>query len=284
MLIDERLRQFKPKLDLAILNSDDPEFRACIRTWALARLLAWVTLDQRAGKRPPNSDTWAVHKLRTKNARLVGHLALVHLLDQQAWRDDQNKEDLKAVLRIFKICGGFGVFLQSVGAKGLLSRAKRAKKDLGYVYQIVTFLCRYEAQHGNDNRFNLDHAKYFVEKNMHEDDATFKKSKINKLWDKYKQASPYIFAFYRPLLSRLPKAKTANQVFELLDHAASNHRRLKRLLGHAAYAAGTLSRTKARNLRLKDLSWIAPAKPPLRHFDSEESSLIDSYDPNASEK
>src|SRR5258708_5634230 len=151
-----QLKRFRPREALTIINSSAGGDKAAFaRTWALARLLAWAILDQRPGKRLPKTRGSGAEKsptrpLRTRNARLVGHLTLARLLDQRLQREGAKKDDetLRVMLALFRLCGGFGVFVQSRGAKGLLSQAKRASKDLRCVYRIVNYMCRYQKYRG----------------------------------------------------------------------------------------------------------------------------------------
>jgi hypothetical protein len=162
-----QLKRFRPREALTIINSSaGGDEMAFARTWALARLLAWAVLDQRPGKRLPKTPGSGAEKsptrpLRARNARLVGHLTLARLLDQRLQREGAKKDDetLRVMLALFRLCGGFGVFVQSRGAKGLLSNAKRVNRELGYVYRIVLFLCRYKKHIGGDGKFDIDTAK-----------------------------------------------------------------------------------------------------------------------------
>jgi hypothetical protein len=280
-----QLKRFRPREALTIINSSaGGDEMAFARTWALARLLAWAVLDQRPGKRLPKTPGSGAEKsptrpLRARNARLVGHLTLARLLDQRLQREGAKKDDetLRVMLALFRLCGGFGVFVQSRGAKGLLSNAKRVNRELGYVYRIVLFLCRYKKHIGGDGKFDIDTAKRFVAKNMHEGDKTYGLSAISKEWEKYKQAAPYIFAFYGYFSSALERTKSPNEVVNFLEKLSSNQQRLARIIGHAAYAAEILD-ARARRVRLRDFTQIARVEPPLPAFAPVEVAIIDSID------
>jgi hypothetical protein len=277
--ITKALKRFRPREAVKILaESSRGEEAAFLKTWALARLLAWAILDQRPGKRRPKKSKPTI---RTANARLVGHLTLASLLDQRLkqYGARENDETLRLMLALFSAIGGFGVYVQGRGAKGLLSQAKKTNRKLGYVYRIVAYLCRYKQHIGDDRKFDIESAKYFVEKDEHEAD-TWHLSQISKIWEQYKQAAPYIFAFYRFFSSQLPRAKSPNQVIDFLDKVASNQRRLTRLIGRAAYAADILEK-RARNVRLRDFKQIRRVTPALPDFRPEERQIIKSIDREA---
>jgi hypothetical protein len=277
--VTKALKRFRPREAVETLaESSRGEEAAFLKTWALARLLAWAILDQRPGKRRPKKSKPTI---RTANAKLVGHLTLASRLHQrlQRYGARANDETLRLMLALFTATGGFGAYVRGRGAKGLLSQAKKANRKLGYVYRIVAYLCRYKQHIGNDRQFDIESAKYFVEKYDHEDN-TYKASKISKIWEEYKQAAPYIFAFYWFLSSQLPRAKSPNQVIDFLDKVASNQRRLTRLIGRAAYAADILKK-RARNVRLRDFERIRRVTPALRPFGPAELEIIESIDRKA---
>ena len=211
--IARALRGFRPRQAVRMLrHGSEPAF---LKTWALARLLGWAIFDQRPGKRLPKTQPGdgkhrPERRLRTTTAKRIGHLTLAYLLDRQLQKEDPktNDETLQEMLTLFTTCGGFGVFVRDRGAKGLLSQAKRANRELGYVYRIVLFLCRYKRYIRDDARFDIDSAKRFVEMVAHEDRDTYGLSKISKIWEQYKQAAPYIFAFYRIFLVAAYQSKS----------------------------------------------------------------------------
>jgi hypothetical protein len=62
------------------------------------------------------------------------------------------------------------------------------------VYRITAFLCRYKKHFGEDDKFNIETAKIFVELDKREGDKTVTNSSISKIWEGYRLAAPYIFA------------------------------------------------------------------------------------------
>jgi hypothetical protein len=280
-----QLKRFRPREALTIINSSAGQGKTALRTWALARLLAWAILDQRPGKRPPKTQGGGVKKLlgrglRTKNARHVGHLVLAVLLDRQLQRKGARKDDktLRGMLALFQLSGGFGVFVQSRGAKGLLAQAKRASSDLRCVYRIVNYMCRYEKYLGNaDDNFTIESAKEFVRKHFREKNKG--SSKISKIWEKYKTASPHIFAIY-PTWRVLQRMKTFHNVVDACERLATDKKRLEKLMGRAAYAADVMNR-KARNVRVSDFTAIRRVAPPLLCLTNRELDVIATIDRDA---
>jgi hypothetical protein len=63
----------------------------------------------------------------------------------------------------------------------------------------------------------------------------------------------------------------------LMDKFVSNQVRVERALGRAAFAAGVLARTKARNVRSKDFRNVQVRPPALNPFSEEERRLIEEY-------
>src|SRR5262249_50035028 len=264
--IIEQLRGFRPRQSVRILTGDDDQ-PVFLKVWALTRLLTWAVLDQRPGKRrrKPTAEKSATDRrlaFRTRNAKQIGHLVLAFLLDRrfQGGSVKPDDETLHLMLWIFMKSGGFGGFVQGRGARGFLSAAKRANRELGYVYRIVVFLCRYKKHIGNGPKFDIDTAKRFVELNDHEHGSTYGLSKISKIWEKYKQAAPYIFAFYGYFSSALERAKSPHEAVDFLEKLASNKTRLARIMGRAAYVADVLHE-RARNVRLRDFKQITRVEP-----------------------
>ena len=198
-----KLKKFRPNRAVGIL-ANRPEYRetAFLHTWALAGLLAWAILDQRPGKRPPREargGSKKKRKIRTANAKQAGQITLAYLLDRYLHRAQSDTEKDTETLQLMAILilsyGGFMSFFEGQQAKGLLDDIKKANRELGYVYRIVDFICRYNKWSGaaeNDPNLTIESAKSFVEKWGHEGDASYGISKIAKIWEKYKSSAPYI--------------------------------------------------------------------------------------------
>jgi hypothetical protein len=170
--------------------------------------------------------------------------------------------------------------IQGSAPKRLIADARQLKRELLYVYRIVDYLCRYDRHIGDNANFNIESGKTFVQKMEPEDDETYGPSKISKIWETYKNAAPYIFAFYRFLSSGLQKAITPDNVIDWIDKFTSDQKRLTRLIGRAAYAADILV-GKARNVRQRDFKNIDRIAPPMPPFTYDEMVIINSIDRHA---
>jgi hypothetical protein len=272
------LTKFRPLWAVAILANDpEEEKRAFLQPWALAQLLAWAILDQRPGKRGKKP------KIRTVNAKQAGQIALAYLLDRYVNRTETgapiDDQTLRSMLALFLRFGGFAASFQGRGAKGLVSSARKANRELGYVYRIVDYMCRYKRYGDGEVKFNIESAKTFVQKWEHEE-KIYSASKISKIWEKYKNAAPYIFALYPFFWRGLQRAITPDEVMDWLEKCTSDQERLTRLVGRAAYAADILAE-QARNVRQRDFEDIERIAPPMRPFAQDERSIIRSIDRQA---
>jgi hypothetical protein len=153
------LAKFKPREAVRILR--DPPLQHFLKTWALARLLGWICLDQQRSR------------FRDRNAKLAGHLVLACLLDRRLRPSQiQNDNTAREMLGVFMNSGGFRLFVESrLGARSMLNRAgNKAAKDLGYVHRIMSYLCRYfrlvtdHSDVADGSKLTLEYAKLFVAK------------------------------------------------------------------------------------------------------------------------
>ena len=259
-------KHFKPRDSVKILDKDPMSVATFLKTWALARLLGWSILDQRPGT-----------KLRSRNARQVGHVVLAHLLDQrlaEPYAGSHNDELLELMIELFRECGGFSGGLRGPGERTLLRNAKKSVIELQYVYLIAEFMCRYRKYVPEGDKFQIESAKLFVEQNFLE--GKYGASKISKIWEQYKHAAPYIFASYT-VVRDLSRVKTVEEVVGCLKGLTSNQQRITRLIGVAAHAAHILA-PQVRNTRVSDFKNITQIEPVLRKFSEEEQTCIRSID------
>ena len=183
-----QLGKFRPRDAIQILLSPNrPIFQ---KTWALGRLLTWVALDQRPGRRKYDPDTgWSNQtRFRAKNAKAAGHLIICSLLEQCP-RTNQSL----SVLNLFFATGGFGLFLKSGrSAQSLLSALGKADRDLSSVHDVALYMLRYKRYVPGGEKLTIQYAKQFVTRKQ----DSFKLRTAAKIWETNKQAAPYIFALF----------------------------------------------------------------------------------------
>jgi hypothetical protein len=279
------LPKFRPRWAMEVLASQAEKDEIFVQTWALAQLLAWSFLDQEPGKRRPKGIPARKRLIHVGSAKQAGHITLAHLLDRRLKHlddDDPKNTDgkLDLMLGLFLKSGGFSACFKSWGENDIFYAVKEANRELEYVFRIVDYMCRYQKYYGDEKNFSIESAKYFVRKNEHEDEQTYKPSKISKIWEKYKNSSPYIFSVYRYCRLQIDQAKTMDQVIDWLEAFSHDQRRLLLLVGRAAYAADVLA-GKGRNVRERDFKNIKRFAPHIRPFAADERSIIESIDPQA---
>ena len=143
-----------------LLEPNQPVF---LKTWALARLLAWMCLDQRPGRRNLITGRSSRANRQRRDAKLSGHLALATLLDRRLKSGQFDKDDgtLWGVLSLFFASGGFGLFLESPrGTRSWLSGVRKSTAQLEYVYKIVEYLCRYQQSKMEEGETRLSARNY----------------------------------------------------------------------------------------------------------------------------
>jgi hypothetical protein len=266
-----KIKRFKPRQSVKILDKDPESDAAFLKTWALARLLGWSILDQPPVRRRPQASGT---RFRSRNARQVGHIILALLLDQHLARSRENESELRLMLGLVRECGGFSAGHHGPGARALLRNAKKSAIELQYVYLITQFMCRYHKYLPDGDKFQIESAKLFVEQNFLK--GSYGESKISKIWEKYRRAAPYIFASY-PMVRALSRMKTVEEVVDGLKRVTSNQQRLTRFVGVAAYAADILDR-QAHNIPVSDFRNVTQVAPLLRQFNEKELACINSID------
>ena len=103
-------------------------------------------------------------------------------------------------------CGAWPSVSVAGAPKGYCPMLKT--KEVECVYKIVDFLCRYKKYKLQDKKFTIETAREFVHNNAVK--KGYSSSSIEKNWEKYKGAAPYIYAIF-PLfrtysIERGPKA------------------------------------------------------------------------------
>ena len=170
--------------------------------------------------------------------------------------------------RLFVVCGGYRG-LQRRGGRAILSRMKRKDRELRCVLRIIDYMCRFPSQYPEfDLNFTIESAKQFVEDFYKE--VQMGASKISKIWEKYKYASPYIFGA-SDLLEQLKTISTIDDFLLALRQVTGSD--MKSIISRAAHAADILSR-KARDIPKSHFKDVERAAQQLRPFTPEELAVI----------
>jgi hypothetical protein len=242
---------------VAVLTSTELESNDYLKTWMLARLLAWMILDQPRKRR--RSKKTGRRRIRRANANQIGIVVLGAIIDlgfrNAGFAEATADKSMVRLFILFVICKGFAG-LQNRGGRAILSHMKQKDRELQCVLRIIDYMCRFANQHSErDSNFTIESAKKFVEKFYEEDQMG--PSRISKIWEKYKHASPYIFGA-SDLLERLEKISTIDDLLRALRQVTDTD--MKSIISRAAYAADLLGR-KPRDIpksHFKDVERAAP--------------------------
>jgi hypothetical protein len=228
-------------------------------------------------KQPRNSKRHDYGALCNRGRKLCVGVALHRQLQSQHKLSEKTLSEMR---KLFEARGGFRVFLLAHGAHDLYERARQSQRELRYVYWIVDYLCRCKKYVSDGDKLDIETAKQFVAQCAPERENTFGLSKIEKIWLTYKDAAPYIFAFYGILSRGLKQKASPDEVMEFIAKLASDGPRLKKLIGRAAYAADILNGL-AFDVRINDFKNSERAVPPLHSFNTVKSTTINNIDRNA---
>ena len=147
-------------------------------------------------------------------------------------------------------------------------RKTRPTDQFEYVYEIVDYLVRYDRFPDGRDRFKLEDAKDFAWAIRGE---LLEVRTVAKYWEENRLAAPYIYALFRPRYAReagLQPREAINGLTKLF----SNERRVRRLFGHAAYAADVLA--KLVDQREGDFKGVKRVCPTLEPFSEAELGLV----------
>jgi hypothetical protein len=265
------LQRFRPREAVEILA--DKRRTKELKTWALARLLSRISLDQR----PKNAqkrrvDSYKRMRYRASNAKLAGNIVLASLMDRRS--------DDRASLRMFGIfwkSKGFRLFLKSPKSpKSWMRTLTKVREDMVCVYAIVSYLCRYDKHFPDSQKLSIEAAKRFFVAKENKPSAL---SKTSKTWESHKHAAPYIFSFISPL-SDITQTQSIDEFVDRLEAIALDQKLVDELLGNAAYAASLL-KDIARNVHNKAFERIPAIEPRLEVFDTNETQIIESINLDA---
>lgn len=183
--------------------------------------------------------------------------------------------------KLARMRGGQFAFLTAESSRRMFLNACKAKRELFYVYLLMDYLCRCRKYLG-ENRFDIETAKQFLDQlDPEEESRSYGRSKIEKIWLKYRRSAPLIFAFY-PFLERglRKEERSLEGIIGFIAKLAFKEARLKRLLGKAAYAAG-MAELRVHNIRFQEFKQIDQVEPRLPPFSDTEKALISNIDRGA---
>lgn len=155
-----------------------------------------------------------------------------------------------------------------------------------FVFHVMDFLIRASLS-GREDVCKVKIARFFAEK-IEPMGEQLSASKIEKAWNRYRAAAPYIYAFYPRLYCQQGDFAKAKKISEQdwisriaqLDTKST----LEECLGHAAFAADVLAKTGTRDVRTRDFQAVPRQEPLLRDFNADEQTIINSYNDKAAIK
>jgi hypothetical protein len=304
-----KLADFRPRTSLRIALSEAGEETTLISGWALARLIGWAFYDQQPkkeideGKSKANADVDlkktnreveqlqrkpTIRPFRPKYAYKAGQLFLLHHLT----RDSHDTPSYFRKLTVEEALLAFCMFLQAgkkrksfgLGGRTLsfLHNDVQKHQELRIIYQVMDFLVRATLACRSDLCKSVI-ARYFAEK-VEPPTEHLGKGAIEKIWDRYRTAAPYIYAFYPRLYPMAGQQgaelktpiKTDPDWGHLIAQLAEKST-VEECLGHAGFAADVLKKTKMRDVRTRDFENIPHIAPLLRPFDANDEKIIQRY-------
>jgi hypothetical protein len=269
-------KKVRPKVIVENLCKEavDP-FDIAAKAAALIELLAFNWLDQEGRPRHKPLSPSAVRVIsskRARRARVVSAAALIDLHTSAGIPDQVGT----TLLNVLLLHGGFGLLINGRSARVLLRDFKEMDCRLKYVFGITDYLVRTAVYPDSRNPETLADAKVYVCK--WEDDSGL--SKIEKIWEDFKLAAPYVYAFRQERSFRSIEAKCPRDALDWALAFVESPGRVARVLGRAAFAMDVLKR-HASDQRVSDFKGIARVVPSVRPFTSEERALIESIDRTA---
>ena len=240
-----------------------------LKTWAIARLLSWISLDQRP-RRTEKLTASLCNRMRSRasNAKLAGNVVLASLL----YRRPDERQSLQWLV-IFLKSDGFHLFLKGPRSpKNWLRELKDVKEDMVNVHSIMSYLCRYKKYGSDPQKMSIEAAKQFV---IAKEDKPRALSKLSKTWEPHTKAAPYIFSFVSFFSNTIAQTQSIDELVDRLEEIASNQTMIDVLLGYTAYATGVL-KEHARNVHDGDFKKVTVVEPPLESFSAHELEIIQS--------
>jgi hypothetical protein len=248
-----------------------------LKTWALARLLTWVSLDQRP-RRVEKQTASLCNRMRSRasNAKLAGNVVLASLLCRRP--DDRKSLQWFA---IFLKSDGFRLFLKGPRSpKNWLRELKDVKENMMHVHSIMSYLCRYKKYGSDPQKMSIEAAKQFV---IAKENRPHGLSKLSKTWESHTQAAPYIFSFGWLFSDTIAETQCIDDLVDRLEEIASNQKMIDILLGNTAYAIDVL-KGHARQVHHEDFRKVTVVEPLLERFNAHELEIIQSIEFTKQEK
>jgi hypothetical protein len=269
-------KKVRPKVAVENLCDEgvDP-FAIAVKATTLIELVAFNWLDQEGRTRRKPLSPGALRVIsseRARRARLVSAAALIDLHTSAGIPDKVGT----TLLNVLLLHQGFGPLVNGKSGRALLHDFKEMDRRLKYVLGITDYLVRAAVYPDHRNPETLADAKVYVCK--WEDDCGL--SKIEKIWEDFKLAAPYIYAFHQERSFRPIEAKCPRDALNWALAFVGSPARVARLLGRAAFAMDVMKRY-ASDQRVSDFKGIARVVPSVRPFNSEERAIIESIDRTA---
>lgn len=268
-----------------------------IAGWALARLVAWALFDQQESKRIPKGEREnkaSRRPFRPRYAYKAGQLWLWRHVrnffqsNKGSERFRENREITREAALALELYFETDEVMKNLGTSGRslssLHNEKCRRLELMFVYHVMDFLVRADLS-GKADVCKAKIARFFVEK-FEPMGVQWAHRPIERAWDLYRAAAPYIYVFY-PLLyaddddaGAFPQEKKITEEDWLSRIARVAERStLEECLGRAAFAADVLATSSStRDVRVRDFKGVARVRPSLREFDAVELAIIDSFD------
>ncbi len=261
--------------------------------WALARLLAWALFDQHESQRVPEEereDRAACRPFRPRYAYKAGQLYLWYYLDyfyrtyetSPYFRRMTTDEAVVALAWYFETAHVKKEITHRGKTLSSLHNDKSTRRDLLFVYHVMDFLVRATLS-GREDLCKVERARHFAEKSEPMDEH-LSASGVEKAWNRYRDAAPYIYAFYPKLYFVDSQAGSFAETKKISEEdwisriaLLAERSTLEECLGHAAFAADVLVKTTTRVVRDNDFETVARKEPVWRDFDAAELFLINTF-------
>jgi hypothetical protein len=268
--------------------------------WALARLVAWALFDQQESKFIPKGERKNKASRRPFSPRyaykagqlwLWRHVRNFFQSNKGSERFRENREitrDAAFALELYFETDEVKKNISNSGSTlSSLHNDKRRRLELMFVYHVMDFLVRANLS-GRADVCKAKIALYFAEK-IEPMGVQWTHRRIERAWNLYRAAAPYIYVFYSllygddddagafPQEEKITEEDWLSRIARVAERSALEER-----LGRAAFAADVLATSSStHDVRVRDFKGVARVRPSLREFDAVEVAIIDSFDDKA---